>query len=287
MGLISEKRGLTPFPEDFVGEEEWGTLYRWEWFRREVWRRTFRDAKRGKGGGSCACFKEILDELGGGPALDCTCGLGLKTIVLKEMGVDVIGSDRCEFAVEKARELAEMEGLDIEYFVSSWAELPTRTDRRFRAIFNDALSWTLTRETFEASLRGFFEVLEPGGVLVFMGAEEGGPDDPEFQRKLLLEYYHREPPFRIEWNHSDAGTRCTALAVRDLGDTFLDEHHFFLIEEGGKQRLEVATIRQPVTWHWPLLKEMFKDAGFKNLETRTFPGKSRDGGTIKLNVATK
>ena len=270
-----------------MSDANWETQYRWDWFHRDAWRPTFRDWKRGKGGGSCACFKEILDDLGGGPGLDCSCGFGLKTIVMREMGVDIVGADGCAFAVEKARELARMEGLDIEYITSTWAELPERTDRRFRGVFNDALSWTLTREEFEASLRGFLDVLEPGGVLVFMGAEEGGRDDPEFERTLLLEYYGRQPPFRIEWTHEREGTRCTAIAVRELGDTYLDEHHLYLIEEGGAQRLEVATLRQPATWHWPLLVELFESAGFTDLKTRTFPGKARDGGPVKLNVAMR
>ncbi|HUW56329.1 MAG TPA: class I SAM-dependent methyltransferase [Planctomycetota bacterium] len=268
-------------------EASWETLYRWDWFHRDAWRRTFRDWKRGKFGGSSACFAEIVRELGGGPTLDCSCGLGLKTIVMKEMGVDIIGSDRCAFAVEKARELAASEGLDIKYFTSSWAALPKRTPQRFAGIFNDALTWTLTREEFEASLRGLHEALDPGGVLVFFGAEEGGRDDPDFQRELLLESCGREPKFRIEWTHEAEGTRCTSIAVRELGDTFFDEHHLYLIEEAGKQRLETATIRQPVLWHWPLLVELFESAGFSKLETRTFAGRARDGGTVKLNVATK
>jgi SAM-dependent methyltransferase len=267
---------------------DWETLYRWEWFRREAWRPTFRHEKRGKFGGSCACVKEIADGFGpGARVLDASCGFGLKTIVLKEMGVKVVGSDGCAFAVEKAKELARLEQLDIPYFVSTWAKLPEGTTGRFDMIFNDALSWTETRGEFEASLAGLLGALKPGGVLVFMGAEEGGTDDPAARRRLLLDTYHREPPFRIEWSREDGPTRSTAFAVRQLGDTHFDEHHLYLVEEKPSARLEVATLRQPVSWDWPVLREMFAGAGFVSLHTRAFPGKAAGGRAIKLNVAVK
>jgi len=265
----------------------WETHHRWEWFRREDWRPTFRDWKRGESGGSCACFAETVGDLGGGPVLDCSCGFGLKTIVMKEMGLDVTGSDACAFAVEKARELAGIEGHSIDYFLSTWADLPRQTEQRFVAIFNDALSWTATREEFEASLRGFLGALRPGGVLVFMGAPEGSPSSPESRRKLLLDTFEREPKFRVEWSHTEGDVTCTALIVRELGDGFLDEHHLYMIDDACATRLEVATIRQPVTWDWPLLVALFDAAGFSKVETRTFARKANDGGDIALNIATK
>jgi SAM-dependent methyltransferase len=270
-----------------MDEKSRETIYRWEWFRRSAWREGFRGAKRGTSGGSCAAFQQILDGLGGGPALDSSCGLGLKTILLKEMGLNVAGSDGCAFAVEKARELADLERLDIDYFTSSWAELASRTPRCFDGIFNDALSWTVTREEFEASLRGFLGVLKPHGVLVFMGAEAGSSDDPAHRKKLLEELWSRRPGLEIDWTHEEKDTRCTRIIARELGPDFMDEHSLYLVEEAGRQRLETATVRQPVYWHWPILREMFADAGFSNLQTREFPGLGQHGASIKLNVATK
>jgi len=268
-----------------MDEESWETIYRWEWFRREAWRADFRRAKRGPSGGSSRAFQQVVAGLGGGPALDASCGLGLKTIVLAEMGLNVLGSDGCAFAVEKARELARLERLDIDYFTSSWAELPSQTPRRFAAVFCDALSWTLTREEFDASLRGFRSVLKSGGVLVFMGAEEGSSDDPAHQEKLLGELWNRRPRFEIDWTHAEKDTRCTRILVRELGPDFMDEHSLYLVEEAGRRRLETATVRQPVYWHWLILREMFAGAGFSKLETREFPDLGPDGAPLKLNVA--
>ncbi|MEW6358983.1 MAG: class I SAM-dependent methyltransferase [Planctomycetota bacterium] len=266
---------------------EWETLYRWEWFRREQWRPRFREQKAGKTGGSCRVFKDLLQEIDGDLALDCTCGFGLKTIVMKEMGIHIVGSDACAFAVEKARELARLEGHEIEFFTSSWAELPSRTSHRFDGIFNDALSWTLTREEFQASLVGFYEALNPGGILVFFGAEEGSPSDSESRRKLLDDLWGRRPKFSIEWTHKADDVRCTSILVREKGDMHVDGHHVFLIEDGGSQRTETATIREPMYWDWDILQGLFAEAGFASLHTRSFPGMGHGGATINLDVAAK
>jgi SAM-dependent methyltransferase len=265
----------------------WDTFWRWEWFHREQWLAGFRERKRG----SPTAFKQVLDDVArvARPpvVLDASCGFGLKTIVMKELALDVVGSDASPVAVEKARELAADEGLDVEYFVSRWDELPSRTDRRFDGVFNDALSWVTSREEFEASLQGFLGVLKPGGILLFMGAEQGGSADPEHRRQLLEELWRRHPRFSVAWTCERDGIRCTDVLVREKGDGFVDEHNVYLIEDGSSPRLETATIRQPVCWHWPLLDEMFGKAGFSKLETRAFEGLGAGGSTIKLNIATK
>jgi len=189
--------------------------------------------------------------------------------------------------VQKARELAAGEKQPVEFFTARWEELPARTAHRFDGVFNDALSWIVTREEFEAVLRGFHGVLRPGGVLVFMGAAQNSPSDPASRRELLEREWQRKPRFSIEWQHASEGVRCTSVLVREKGEMHVDEHHLFLIEEGGAVRLETATIRQPVYWHWPLLVELVRAAGFSRLETRMFPGQGQGGTTFGLNVATK
>jgi len=207
--------------------------------------------------------------------------------VLAGLGLRVAGSDGCGFAVQKARELAAAEGQAVQFFSAPWAELPERTTDRFEGVFNDALSWIVTRGEFESALRGLCGALKPGGVLVFMGAAQDSPADPESRRQLFESEWQRRPRFSIEWQYARAGVACTSVLVREKGEMYVDEHHIFLIAEGGVQRLETATIRQPVYWHWPLLLEMVRQAGFSRLETRTFPGLGAGGTTFKLNVATR
>jgi len=265
--------------------KQWDTIYRWEWFRRDQWRHSFREDKLGGYGGTPAAFKRILEQAGGTLALDASCGLGLKTLIMTEMGIDVVGSDQSEFAVEKARELSRLEGHPMEFFTARWNELPSRTKLQFDAIFNDALSWIVTRQEFEEALHGLRGALRPGGVLVFMGAAQGSTLADSLAR--LDQDWESKPRFGVEWTHSDGEVRCTNLVVRDRRDDYIDEHHLYLIEEGAEQRLETATIRQPVYWHWSLLREMFEGAGFSRLETREFRGMGRGGSDFTLNIATR
>ncbi len=268
-----------------MNRRQWDTIHRWEWFRLDQWRHTFREEKLGGYGGAPAAFKRILEQIGGTLALDASCGLGLKALIMNEMGIDLVGSDQSEFAVEKARELSRLEGHPIEFFTSRWSELPSRTKLRVDAIYNDALSWIVTRQEFAEALHGLRGALRPGGVLVFMGAAEGSVPSDTLAR--LDRDWESRPRFDIAWTHSDGKVRCTSLLARDRRDDYIDEHHLYLIEEGAAQRLETATIRQPVYWHWCLLREMFDEAGFSRLETLEFRGMGRGGSDFTLNVATR
>lgn len=268
-----------------MNRKQWETIHRWEWFRLEQWRHTFRQDKFGSYGGTPAAVKRIVEEQGGGIVLDSSCGLGLKTVVMHDIGLDVVGSDQSEMAVANARELCRMEGYQIEFFTARWLELPSRTRLLYDVVFNDALRWTVTREDFEASLYGLLGVLKPGGKLVFVGAPEGS--QPCDTLEALDRDWEAQPRFSIEWTHSEDDMRCTALLARSRGDDFIDRHHLYLIEQGGEQRLETATVRHPLDWFWQQLKDMFLGAGFSRLETREFRGMGKGGTDFTLNIATK
>lgn len=264
---------------------QWETFHRWDWFRLEQWRYTFREDWGARWGGSPAAFKRILGNPEGKLALNAGCGLGLKTIMMHELGIDVLGCDKCNYAVERARELATMEGQQIEFFTSRWSELPTTTRLQYDAVFNDALCWTLTRERFEEVLRGFYGVLKPKGMLVFVGAPEGATEHDSI--KALEESWSVRPRFNIEWSHRVESTACTCILSRERAADYINNNYLFLIEENGRQRLETATIREPYYWHRLVLEYLFAQAGFSRLETRHFPGMGKNGTDLSLNVAIK
>jgi SAM-dependent methyltransferase len=261
--------------------DAWTTLYRWQWFQRPQWRDRFRQRKAA----SPTAFKRILGDVESKTALDCSCGLGLKTIVMKELGLRVWGSDACAFAVEKARELAELEGAAIEYFLSTWADLAKNTELRFDGVFNDALCWLVTEEQFESAIRGIREALAPGGVLVWMGAAKGDPVGKGIE--LMRGKFESLGRFAVEWSHAAEGLACTSVAVRELGPDYMDEHHLFLISEASGKRLETATIRQPAYWDWPRIERLFRRAGYSDLRTESFPGLGQKGADVLLNVAVR
>ena len=65
----------------------------------------------------------MLPKLDVGSVLDCSCGLGCKTILLAEMGYEVEGADGSAFAVKCAAELAAEEGHSIRFFRARWETL--------------------------------------------------------------------------------------------------------------------------------------------------------------------
>lgn len=254
---------MTGCPNDYTAH------YRWEWFRREQWERSFREGKRHSSG----ALIELVKERGmqAAPVLDCSCGLGLKTLVMKEAGLDVQGSDQCGLAVECARLLAEAQGhTAIVYFVSSWAELPRNTATRYGAIFNDALSWVYHDEEMAASLRGLHECLVPGGILTYMGALPGTDTN---QKELLEREWEKKTAsgrHRLGRYASKGKTSVQEIVFVEKGLDFIDEHHLYVVDEDGTRRVEIWCVRCPTKWSWPKILPFLEEAGFSAFGTKEF-----------------
>ncbi|GAG25431.1 unnamed protein product, partial [marine sediment metagenome] len=251
---------------------DYTTSYRWEWFSRARWQEGFRHAKKASSGG----FVELVKERGLDRelVLDSSCGLGLKTIVMEEAGINVEGSDACALAVEYARLLAEEEGhRDIRYFQSTWEALPRTTEKRYAALFNDALSWVYSEEEMVASLKGLHDVLKPGGILAYMGALPGSDENTSALlyngewSKMLSEAGRYSLGFRFSDGH-----RCvTQAVVLEKGTDYVDRHLLYIIEDGKKRcRLEARTERHPLKWHWPRMEQHLVRAGFCEFTTKEF-----------------
>jgi len=203
--------------------------------------------------------------------------------VLAESGLRVQGADRSPFAVERARELAAANGLEIEYFPSRWDELPKRTSTRFDAAFVDALSWLHGRDEMLSALRGLRGVLRPGGVLIFQGEPQGVTR--ELCDERLEAWWKSAPQALINWRHNEAGITCTAMTVGSRGPDYIDWHVTYLIEEDTKLRLEHQAIRESLRWTWPALTEAVQAAGFTKLETHEDAEWSDGGRPVGVNVA--
>jgi 2-polyprenyl-3-methyl-5-hydroxy-6-metoxy-1,4-benzoquinol methylase len=92
--------------------------HRWNWFRKAQWWPAYRDRMVAAKGGSAGAVLRVLGDPTGKVVLDATCGLGRKTVVLHELGLNVVGSDSNAFAVDRARELAASDQRDIGFFVA-------------------------------------------------------------------------------------------------------------------------------------------------------------------------
>jgi len=220
------------------------------------------------------------------PVLDCSCGLGLKTIVMREAGLAVSGADSCIEAVRLARRFAEEEGHeDIPYFVSSWADLPRNTEMRYAAIFNDALSWVYADEEMGASLRGLHDSLLPGGILAYMGALPGTRDDR--QRLLDQEWEKRTAGGRHRPGIAavDGRTAVQEVIFSEKGTDYIDEHHLYVVRDGDEQRIESCCLRVALKWGWATIQPFLEEAGFMSFTTKEFV--AANGEPFHLVVAVR
>lgn len=248
---------------------DYSAHYRWKWFNREHWRRSFREQKRRSSG----AFIELMRERGmeNQPVLDCSCGLGLKTIVMREAGLAVSGADACPEAVRLARRFAEEEGHeDIPYFVSSWADLPRNAEIRYAAIFNDALSWVYEDKEMAASLRGLHDSLLPGGILAYMGALPGTQDDR--QQLLDQEWEKRTASGRHRPGIAavDGRTSVQEVLFLEKGTDYIEEHHLYAVREGDEQRIETCCVRVALKWDWATIQPLLEEVGFISFTPKEF-----------------
>jgi SAM-dependent methyltransferase len=274
----------------------WETIYRWDWFRRDQWLPVFRWVRRAltEGGPPSDTRPQAVSLGSSNPGLhwavhlaaarsasvrsllDCSCGLGLKTIAFGDAGVEVTGSDGCALALEHARELADQEGRRIEYFESEWAELPGRTPRRFDGVFCDGLMWLPSPRDVEAALRGICDVLSPEGVLLWSGVPFDEPARAAPVRGV------GEPGYWVHWTHARDGCRCTC--IKGMRELRADDEtsYLFLIEDDDGTRLETATIRSPITWTAEATADLLRAAGFSRWETRRFDTPTRKRAAFNL-----
>ena len=144
-------------------------------------------------------FQELADagEIAG-PVLDAGCGTGENTLFLAARGLEVVGVDAVEAAVEAARRKAVARGLYAEFLVHDALALDG-LGRRFATVVDSGLF-----HTFDDRERGRFvtslaAALTLGGhyyVLCFSERElrEGGPRRVT-QAELRAAFDH--PPFRV------------------------------------------------------------------------------------------
>src|SRR5690349_16597193 len=105
--------------------EDWDVIWTWQWFRRPLWESGFRDPTHpeGRPARSAPVWIHLFKQFGAERVLDCTCGLGLRAIVLKEAGVDMAGTDVSGVAIQHAQELAASSNLEIPFRQCQWQDL--------------------------------------------------------------------------------------------------------------------------------------------------------------------
>lgn len=100
-----------------------------------------------------------------GRALDLGCGTGSLSLILAELGYEVVGIDLSPKMISLAREKAAQAGREIEFQVMNAAD-PQLAEGQFSVLVCRHLLWTLPER--ERVLERWARLLMPGGVLLLV-----------------------------------------------------------------------------------------------------------------------
>ena len=263
----------------FTGEKAWEVLWKCTWFERARWKPFFRQMKAGTRCG----LSLLLPKLGVRSILDCSCGVGWKTIILAEMGYQVEGSDGCGFAVRCASQLAREEGLHLKFFDARWEDLGKMRPERYDCVYNDAFAWVPTRRALAASAMGIRSALKDGGSFIFVGAHQWSRKVS--RERLIDRMLNQMGRFQLLQPFNRGGTKMTLLKLRERDGEGIADNHVFLIEERGWARVEVAKIMDLCTWSWQDYVDVLSRSGFRKIYS--VRSRNHKGKPYIFNVAEK
>ncbi|RLG17789.1 hypothetical protein DRN62_00130 [Nanoarchaeota archaeon] len=241
--------------------ESWNTLWRWMWFTRDSWESKYWKEERI----AVKPLLSLLRKLKVKSVLDCSCGLGYKTVLVAKAGYEVEGSDGSPVAIRFAPLLAEENGLKIRFFTSLYNELSERCKRKYDCVLSDNIDEISTREGMKIAAKNVHAVLNEGGKLIFSGIQ------PKLTRKDLKreieKVWKKRKHFSIEEPpYEKGGIRVTRVEVNEKTSEGILENNIFLIEEKGKFRVEIAPIMNPrIKWTYRDYYKVLKEAGFKKV----------------------
>jgi ubiquinone/menaquinone biosynthesis C-methylase UbiE len=116
----------------------------------------------------------------GAGAIELGCGGGQATLKLAERGLEAVGVDFSETAIELAHKNAEEAGLDCEFAVGDVTDLEQFGDDAFDLVVdNHCLHCLVEPADREAFLREAARLLRPGGVFFSETMTREGNFDPE------------------------------------------------------------------------------------------------------------
>ncbi|WP_292459837.1 class I SAM-dependent methyltransferase [Methanothermococcus sp.] len=118
--------------------------------------------------------------------LDVGCGTGFLSLILAELGHEVVGIDLSEGMLSKAKKKADDLGLDIEFMIGDAENLPFENDS-FDAVVNRHLLWTLPNP--DKAVMEWGRVIKNGGKLILIESEkkEGNVANHHYNEEIAKE----------------------------------------------------------------------------------------------------
>lgn len=262
----------------YSDEKAWDIIWKWKWFTKDTWQADFRESKEG----TRRALSSLLLKLQVKTILDCSCGLGWKTILLAEMGYEVEGSDGSAIAVKYASQLAKEEGLRIRFFTSRWEELEKNSNRKFDCVYNDAFAWIMSRKSLVASARGIYSVLNKGGKFIFQGAHQWSEESDKERR--IEEDLDKEGRFEIFPSYEKDGLKLIVLITREKTPEGILGNRIHIIEERDQMRVEVASVLDLFKWTWQDYVSVLKKAGFREVYSAKENGRGAESYILNIGV---
>lgn len=239
----------------------WNTLWKWSWFTRQVWMPDYWEKTKL----ALQPLFPLLSELKVKSILDCSCGLGFKTIMFAKMGYEVEGSDASAIAIKYAPQLAKEQGLKIKFFISSFEDLARTSKHMYDCVYSDYFDELETHKALQASAKGICSVLKKDGKFIFCSFS------PEWKKselnKLVERVWKERERFKIDPPVEQNGVKVIHIEVADKTSEGILENNIYLIEERGVMRAEIAPIMNPrIKWTYSDYVKILSEAGFKKIE---------------------
>src|SRR5215216_3994898 len=131
-------------------------------------------------------LRSIFRNRGVTRVLDASCGAGAQAVPLAQLNFDVVAADPSTAMLREAVEIAKQYKVreKIHFVRCDFLDLPKMVKGPFDAVITkgNALPHLVEDDEIEATLRNFYNLLRPGGLLV-IGMRDFAPfmeDRPEF-----------------------------------------------------------------------------------------------------------
>ncbi|PEA54759.1 SAM-dependent methyltransferase [Bacillus pseudomycoides] len=130
----------------------------------------------------------------GSKVLEVGCGIGTEAVFLAVRDMDVTAIDISPKAIESAKSLAEVYGVDVDFKVADALNIPVQ-DNEFDIFCDQGCFHHLTDEERPKYVSEILRVLKPGGMLVLRAFSDkipGGPQPRRITSKELLDTFSSE-----------------------------------------------------------------------------------------------
>lgn len=195
-------------------------------------------------------LNKVFKEHGVRRILDTACGTGMHAIAFHDWGYHVVGTEISAGMLEKAAENAD--DRPIEFALAGFTELE-KVGGMFDAAtcLGNSLPHVLTDEELDRSLKSMFEVLLPGGVLIYHGNNYG---------RIL----GRRERFMPLSQGKRAGTEHIFMRFFDFEDDLLTFNVVRITRKSGKWEMFPESLKhRPMTRG--LLVDRMEKTGFKEI----------------------